>query len=34
MKPEEKLKSALEKKLFIVKRLREKVVFRLKAAQE
>jgi hypothetical protein len=34
MKPEEKLKSAFEKKFFIVKRLREKVVFRLKAAEE
>ena len=34
LKPEEKLKSAIEKKLFLVKRLREKVVFRLKAAED
>jgi hypothetical protein len=32
--PLEKMKSALDKKLFLIKRLREKIIFRLNAAEE
>jgi hypothetical protein len=34
MTPQERMKTALEKKLYLVRRLREKIIFRMKAAEE
>ena len=34
MTPQDRMKTALEKKLHLVRRLREKIIFRMKAAEE